>query len=70
MTIYYIKANQDILILILDIKKAYTDSKYKRIIKKSPDINHKINICLCRLKNLLYNILAFSKVAINPIHNY
>jgi hypothetical protein len=67
---YYTKANQDILILILDIKKARTDFKYKRIIKRGLDINYKVDICFYRLKNLLYNILAFSKMAINPIYDY
>ena len=66
---YYIKANQDILILILDIKKAHTDSKYKRMIKRGPDINYKVDIYLYRLKNSLYNILAFNKIAINPIYD-
>ena len=67
---YHIKANQDILILILDIKKAYIDSKYKRIIRRGLDINYKVDIYFYKLKNLLYNILAFSKIAINLIYNY
>ena len=54
----------------MDIKKAYIDFKYKRIIKRGPDINYKVDICLYRLKNLLYDILAFSKIAINLICDY
>jgi hypothetical protein len=63
------KANQDVLILILDIKKARADSKYKRVIRRSPNINYKVNIYSYRLKNSSYDILAFSEIAINPIRN-
>ena len=40
------------------------------MIMRGLDINYKVNICFYKLKNSLYNILAFNKVAINPICNY
>ena len=53
----------------MDIKEASVDSKYKRVVRRGPDINYKVNIYFYRLKNSSYNILAFRKVTINPFYN-
>jgi hypothetical protein len=50
------------IVFILDIKKASTDSKEKRIIRTGLDINSKVDIYLYRLKRSLYNILTLNKV--------
>ena len=67
---YYMKANQDISILILDIKTTGADSKYKRVVGRGPDINRKVNVCFYRLKDSSYNILAFRKVTMDPFRNH
>jgi hypothetical protein len=64
------KANQDIAIVIINIKKASTDAKKKSIIGIYPDINYKINRCLYRLKYSLYNILIINIMTLNPFCDY
>jgi len=37
------------------------------MIRIGPDINSKVDICLCRLKCSLYNILTLNKVLRDPV---
>src|SRR5438045_1611529 len=47
LTVYHMKSNQRILVFILNIDKAGTNSKQKSMTWRGPDINSKVNFCLC-----------------------
>jgi hypothetical protein len=66
LTLYCTKSNQDITIVIINIKKASIDAKKKSIIKTRPDINYKINRRLYRLKYSPYDILIVDIMTLNP----
>ena len=69
LTVYCTKSNQRILIFILNIDKAGTNFKQKSMTWRGSNINSKMNIYLCWLKNFSYNILSLRKAVVNPISN-
>jgi hypothetical protein len=69
LTMYRTKSNQGILVFILNINKASTNSKHKSMTWRGLDINGKVNFCLCWLKYSSYNILSFRKAIMNLICN-
>ena len=63
------KADKNIIYFILRIKVSCIDSKIENIIQCSPDINAKVNLWLCWLKALLYNIFIYFELFLELYYN-